>query len=252
MQGPNITKTVHVISNDPTNPDFALNVTGSVLQIVEPDTALKQIRMAGLAGSTLRTEVTMKKGSWLDVELLSSELKFGNARIESVTPAPEGNAWTFVLMADSVTRPMIYNEELVLNVRTSDDVERTVSFVFRIEHNARVLANPRGQLKFLPQRMAQLRGPNPQPVFMPVSLQVGGPEVSFRVLEVKLDEKLEGVFRTEVIEQSSGKNYLVKVWLDEWQDVRQVIGRMTIVTDDDENPEIALWVMALFTDIGTK
>lgn len=239
-------KQVHIISDDPTEPEFALTVTGAVLPIVAVDSPMKRIQMTGLAGQELRTEVKLRKGSWLDVELLSHELKWGNARVEGVTPVEGEDAWLFTLAADASDRPGTYNEELRLRVKTSDGEERELPFAFRVEHNARVLANPNGKLKFPAQLVEKVFGPNPTPQAMTVNLRAGGPEVQFNVLDVQLDENLSGVFRTEVIERAPGKTYQVKVWLDSWYEKRQVIGKMTILTDDPEAEELNLWVMALF------
>ena len=246
LEGATVKKQVHIISDDPIEPEFALTVTGAVLPIVAVDTPMKRIQMAGLAGSELRTEVTLKKGSWLGVELLSHELKWGNARVEGVKPVEGEDAWVFTLAAPPAERPGVFNEELRLKVRTSDGEERDLPFVFRVEHNARVLASPRGQIKFPAQLVQKVYGPNPTPQAMTVNLRAGGDEVNFNVLDVKLDENLSGVFRTELVERSAGKMYQVKVWLDSWHEKRQVIGKMTILTDDPEAEEVSLWVMALF------
>jgi len=242
----NVRKSVKIISNDEANAEFPLTLAGDILQVLECTPQV--INLRGLAGNRLTGRAVLKKGSWLDYEILEYGLKFKNANIDSFEPTSDGESIAVSFSAEPVDRPMIFNEELQVKVRTSDEKERDLSFRFRVEHNARVLASPRGQLKFLPAKVETLRDPEAKPIQMPISLTVGGPEVEFHVLDVKLDENLEGVFRTETIVQTAGKRYLVKVWLDKWQPKRQVIGKLTVVTDDPDNKEISLWVMAVFTN----
>ena len=252
MTGASVTKTVHIISNDPENPEYALHLTGAVLPILELDLPIKLITLRGLAGHELRTEFDMYEGSPLSVEILSTEVANGNAGIESITPVEgEKGRWHVVLTASPVARPLAYNDQVKVNVRTSDGVLRTVTFILKIEHNARVLTSPKGQVKFLPREVDRLRGPEAKPISRAIRVMPGGDEVEFRVTEVRLDENLEGIVRAEVRPDPSGKSFIVQVWIDEWQEKRQMIGRLTIVTDDPETSEIPIWVMAMFTPSAT-
>jgi len=225
-------------------------MTGDVLEILQPQPLVIQLR--GLAGSPLSGTWTLKKGSWLDAEVLSYETKFGNARVESFDTVEPGSEYRVTLAADPVDRPMIYNEILNVKVKTSDGEERDLEFRFRVEHNARVVTNPKNHLKFLPNQMSGLLADPPRPVMRPITLTGGGPEVTFHVTGVDLDDKLKGVFRTEVATLAEGRNYQVRVYLDEWQEQKQVLGKMTIHTDDPDYSDITLWVMALFRAPDTK
>jgi len=248
MNGAGVKKSVQIISNDTSAPEFSLDLTGDILSVLEVDSKLRKVELRGLAGTELVSEFVLKQGSHLEVEILESEVSSGNARVDRFEPVEgEPGSWSVRLVADAVDRPLIFNEKFKIDVRTSDGQEREVSFPFRVEHNARVQATPKGQLKFIPREIAKLYGPNPQPISRAVLLNAGGEGIRFNVLEVRLDENLEGVVKTEVTEQRPGEQFAVHVRIEEWQEKRQMIGRMTIVTDDPECGEISLWVMALFT-----
>ncbi len=233
-----------IFSNDPNYPQFPISLTGDVMELLEARPLAPKLQ--GLVGTPLTTTFTLREGSWLGIEVLSHETRLGNARIEKFEAVGDGGEFQVILAADPVDRPAVYREELVVKVRTEDGKEREVSFRIQVEHNPRVVLEPRGNIKFLANHLQSLRQEKPVPVSRAITLRPGGEGVTFQVLEVRLDEKLQGIFRTDIQPVNNGSSYRVMIHIDEWHDVPQVLGRLTIITDDPENPENSIWVMAHF------
>jgi len=245
VKGLNLTKTVKIQSNDIANPDYPLHMTGDILQVLTPDPQVANLK--GLAGTSLSGSVTLRKGAWLDIsEVISAEPKNAQVRVERIETLVPGSEYRLDLVSDPAEIPGMVRDEILVKVRTTDGVEREISVPAAIEHNPRIVVDPRGNVKFLANQIQPLRHPGAAPVSRPILLRAGGEGVTFHVLEVRLDEKLQGVFRAEIVPVTEGNTYRVLVHLDAWHDVPQVLGRMTIVTDDPEQSEISLWVMAHF------
>jgi hypothetical protein len=245
VRGQNLTKTVKIQSNDTANPDYPLSLTGDILQVLTAEPAVANLR--GLAGSTLTGSVTLKKGAWLDIsEVISVEPKQRQVRVVNTETLVPGSDFRLDLVADPNEIPGMVRDEIIVRVRASDGVERELSVPAMIEHNPRIVVDPRGNVKFLANQIQTLRFPGAAPVSRPILLRTGGEGVTFHVLDVRLDEKLQGVFRTEIVPVTEGSVYRVLVHLDAWHEVPQVLGRMTIVTDDPDQAEISMWVMAHF------
>lgn len=245
VKGLNLTKSVKIQSNDTANVDFPLHMTGDILQVLDADPPVA--RLAGLSGTPLASSLTLKKGAWLDIsEVISVEPTQKNVKVGAIETVTPGTEFRLALIADPASTPGMFRDELVVRVRTSDGEERQVKVGAQIEHNPRVVFEPRGVVKFLAAQIQSLRQPNPSPVTRTIQLRSGGEGVAFRVLEVRLEEKLQGVFRTEVVPVTEGSLYKVLIHLDAWQDVKEVIGRMTIVTDDPDHAETSVWLIASF------
>ncbi len=202
--------------------------------------------MRGLSGSPLAGEFTFETGSPLGVEIVEIKSRTPNLQIGELTELEAGKKWSLACSAKANSRPAIYKEKLEMNIKTSDGEDRTLNFLVSLNHRDRIVFQPKSNVKFLDKDTRSLLSDGSRPIERNILVTGGDQSVDFRVLDVRLDAGLAGIFNAEVVPVREGKSYKVKVTLDSYQNKKNVLGKLTIVTDDPLKPERTIWVMGQF------
>ncbi len=248
-RGKNITKTVKVFSNDPATPELPLSIKGTILEILE--TKPLALKLQGLAGGELEGSFTFTAGSPLDVEVVELKSQGSLLTIGEMKEVTPGREWTLNLSARSSKRPALIKEKLFIDVVTSDGKERALDFLVQLDHRARIVLQPKQNLKFLNKDTAKLLdGGEPQEKSILVT--GGDGSIEFEIKSVKLDDKIGSVFETRVEEVSPKRSYRIWVTLKEYQPKPTVLGKLLIETTDPVRKELSVWIMGQFRPPGGK
>jgi len=233
-----------VLSNDPVNPEFSLTLKGTILEILE--TRPLQIKLQGLAGKPLEGTFQFNAGSPLNVEIVDVRTA-GKGWITAAEPVvlEEGRSFELSLSASSNSKPAILREKLILDVKTSDGLDRSLEFNVQLDHRDRIVLQPKNNIKFMDKETRNLLTDS-KPIEKSILVTGGDPEVRFEVTGVTLDDRIQGAFSTRVQEVVAGKSYRVWITLSEYQATPTVLGKMTITTSDEIKNEISMWVMGQF------
>jgi len=244
VRGKGVSKVMKVLSNDPVNPEFSLTLKGTILEILE--TRPLQIKLQGLAGKPLEGTFEFNAGSPLDVEIVEVRTA-GKGWITSAEPVvlEEGRSFELSLSASPNSKPAILREKLILDVKTSDGLDRSLEFNVQLDHRDRIVLQPKNNIKFMDKETRNLLT-SPNPIEKSILVTGGDPEVIFEVTGVTLDDRIQGAFSTRVQEVVAGKSYRVWITLSEYQTTPTVLGKMTISTSDEIKKEISMWVMGQF------
>ncbi len=202
--------------------------------------------MRGLSGSPLAGEFTFETGSPLTVEILEVKSRTPNLQIGELTELEAGRKWKLACSAKPNSRPAVYKEKLEMTVKTSDGEDRTLSFNVALNHRDRIVLQPKSNVKFLDKDTRALLAETSRPIERNILVTGGDQSVDFRVLDVRLDAGISGIFNAEIVPVREGKSYKVKVTLSSYQNKKNVLGKLTIVTDDPLKPERTIWVMGQF------
>ena len=248
-RGKNITKTVKVFTNDPENPEFQLSIKGTILEILE--TRPLALKLQGLAGADLAGSFTFTAGSPLDVEIVEMRSLGTLLDIGEMEEVTAGREWNLSLSARASRRPALVKEKLYIDVITSDGEERSLEFLVQLDHRARIVLQPKQNVKFLDKETTKLLETG-EPIEKSILITGGDSTVEFEVTGVKLDAKISNAFQTRIEEISPRKIYRVWITLSEYQSKPTVLGKMTIETSDAVRNSISVWVMGQFRQAAKK
>ncbi len=236
-------------SNDRTNPQVKVSIEGDIAFVVTTQPA--QLRLSGLAGTSMTGEVVLSPGTDLGIEVTEATALKGQCRVTGIEALP-GGSYKISVEASPAELPGMLREILEVKILASDGTEHTTQVPVAIDHMDRISIAPRGNIVFQRRDTEVLKTAGSRAVRKDIQLFSSAPDIRFNIKEVELLDVPEGVFETEIRTVKEGERYVVTVFVREYREEPSIRGRLRIVTDDPKAPEKEVRLYAQFGDVARK
>jgi len=238
-----------VTSNDRNSPQTKLTIEGDIEFVVT--TTPPQLRLSGLAGTSLSGEVTLAPGTDLAIDVKGGKALKNQCRIAAIEPL-EGGRYVARIEVDAADLPGMLRDIVEFEVLTEDGKSHKSQVNVSIDHLDKVTIQPRGNIVFQRAHTMPLKQPNANPVRRDLQIFSSAPDIQFQVTGVEILDVPEGVFSTEIRPIKEGQRYVVSVFVREYRSEPSIRGRMKIYTDDPEVGEREIRLYAQFGDVPQR
>ena len=235
--------------NDPKSPKTKVFIGGDLIQIIEHSPRV--VKLSGLAGDVMQTKITVTPGTDTAIQVTDAKPRARHIQVLNIQEVERGMLYEITIQAMPSQRPAKLRDNLELTVITDDGHSRKTSIQVIVDHRDRIQLQPRGNVVFQRKDTARLRT-GTTPVTRPIIISAGGPEVTFKIIDLQLLNVPEGLFDYKLDTLQEGKRYKVTLRCLRDHDQRFVRGELVIGTDDPQVPNRKVRVFAQFGNVVTK
>ena len=226
-----------------------IRIEGDILFVVAAEP--KQIRLSGLAGSSMESELVISPGTDLGIEVTEATAQKEQCRITEIVPTGDGK-YRLKVVADPSDLPGMLREMITVKVVATDGKEYNTTIPVVIDHMDRISIAPRGNIVFQRRDTQMLKTAGSRPVRRDVQVFSSSPEIRFNVTGVELLDVPEGVFETQIHPVKQGERYRISVFVREYRTEPSIRGRLRILTDDPNSPEKEVRLYAQFGEVPKR
>ncbi len=233
-----------VSSNDPKKPNVRLNIGGNLLQVLKVQPTALILR--GPLGSELSGEVTVTKGTDLDITVISANPQKKQVSIGEIREVEEGQTYVVEVHAPSALIPGMLRDALTIEAMCSDGKMRNTVIQVTVDHQAPITMIPRGNVVFQRRDTARLGSPGAAPVKRDLQLMGTDPKTPFKITGMEVVDAPEGLFKLSTRSVQDGQRYIISIEVTEPRQERSIRSQLKIQTDHPEMPEVAARIYAQF------
>lgn len=236
-------KNATISSDDPAAPQLTLWMVGEVVPLLQ--SSAPALKVTGLCEEPKEGLFRFTPGTDRPTAVVGARLRGGLLEVVSLSPLDGGGA-EIHLRAPPGAEPGLIRDELLLGVRLGEADPVETSYPVVIEHLDRIRITPGGNIVFFRRQTAHLESDPPREVSKEIHVQSARPDLPFRVTGARIEGVPEGLFTTEVREETPGQHYVITIRVQKTVPEAQVQGRLVIETDDAARPRREREVFAQF------